>query len=711
MYFRDIDDPQKYIKDFYEKKDRFSHVFEEEKIDIIIDNVPKMMIPDELSKKIVGYEFLNNYEVNVNKFSEDILKIKEANKLYIRNKYKLKNISSKKTYIVYKNIILFIKNRKFIIKDNNINILKNLFKLLVMLIISFLLTCISFCYTNYLLDMEMINSYFEFSLFILNFIPVFLLILLFSILTKRIHVSFAINSFWILILGIANQTKILYRDDIVKFEDLTIIKEALIMGKKYGVIIRWYTILFVILLILIFFLLKRFFEKYSFSWKKGLLLSCLLGIFVILIYNTIYNNDRIYDSIGDENLINKWITTRQYQIRGLIYPFVYTIKDIADTKPNGYSKEKAEEILSNYKYEDIDNDKKVNIIAIMLEAYNDFSKFNVIDFNDDIYEKFHEIQSKLISGNLVTTIFGGGTVNTERKFLTGYNNMPSFRKITNSYVWYFKEQGYRTEAMHPIYGAFYNRTSINPNLGFDDYYYYENKFSKIQNEFMTDYDFFDYIIDGYEKSKNDNMPYFNFSVTYQNHGPYNANKYEGKEYFFDNIGYDSEAYNTINEYFSGIKKTNVALEKIINYFENEEATIIVIFGDHNPYLGKNNLAYNELGINLDLGTIDGFENYYETPYIIYGNNAAKKMFNNKFIGKGNTISPIFLMSEISNLLGMKGNNYLQYMNDLEKKVDVLSEEYYKEDGQFISVDKSNIKKLINEYNIVNYYYSRNFIKR
>lgn len=195
MYFRDIDDPQKYIKDFYEKKDRFSHVFEEEKIDIIIDNVPKMMIPDELSKKIVGYEFLNNYEVNVNKFSEDILKIKEANKLYIRNKYKLKNISSKKTYIVYKNIILFIKNRKFIIKDNNINILKNLFKLLVMLIISFLLTCISFCYTNYLLDMEMINSYFEFSLFILNFIPVFLLILLFSILTKRIHVSFAINSF------------------------------------------------------------------------------------------------------------------------------------------------------------------------------------------------------------------------------------------------------------------------------------------------------------------------------------------------------------------------------------------------------------------------------------------------------------------------------------------------------------------------------------
>ena len=99
---------------------------------------------------------------------------------------------------------------------------------------------------------------------------------------------------------------------------------------------------------------------------------------------------------------------------------------------------------------------------------------NAIDFNEDIYKNFHDIQEKSISGNLLTTIFGGGTVVTERNFITGFDIHPTYRKATNSYVWYFKEQGYRTEAMHPIYGAFYNRASINPNLGFDNYFYYEN---------------------------------------------------------------------------------------------------------------------------------------------------------------------------------------------------------------------------------------------
>ena len=30
-----------------------------------------------------------------------------------------------------------------------------------------------------------------------------------------------------------------------------------------------------------------------------------------------------------------------------------------------------------------------------------------------------------------------------------------------------------------------------------------------------------------------------------------------KKYYFDNIGYDEEAYNTINEYFNGIKKESL----------------------------------------------------------------------------------------------------------------------------------------------------------
>lgn len=206
------------------------------------------------------------------------------------------------------------------------------------------------------------------------------------------------------------------------------------------------------------------------------------------------------------------------------------------------------------------------------------------------------------------------------------------------------------------------------------------------------------------------MPYFNFSVTYQNHGPYASNNYEGKEYFFDyNDNYNIENYNTINQYFSGIKKTDEALKKLIDYFEKEEEPVIVIFfGDHNPYLGDD--GYYDFNIDLDVSNVCGFENYYETPYVIYANASAKKMFNKDFVGKGNTISPIFLMNELFDYCGLSGNEYLNYMSDLKSKIDVVSNYYYKENGVFIKKEESNYKDLIKEYNNVNYYYSRNFKK-
>lgn len=700
-YLKKVKNLDNKIKEF-NKNIKYNNYIEDKK-DIVVESVPRIFIDDNISNNIIAYELDENYVVKLDNYNNKIKKINKVNKLYIRKFSNLKNIKCKKLF--------FVNNNKVIYKEKMHNISSNIINLFVILILSIILTVISFCYTNYFLNLDFIKSYFNPLLFVLNFFIVFLSMLFLSILVKRIHIAYIINSAFILILGIANQTKLMYRDDIVKFEDIKVIKEAMIMSTRYDIVIRWYSVLFIIFTICMFFILKRYISKYNFNLKKHICYIVLSFILIMISYMGVYKNEKLYNKVGDERLINIWIQTRQYQIRGLLYPFVYTIKDSIDVKPENYDENKAKEILNNYTYQNIDDDKKVNIIAIMLEAYNDFSKFNVIDFNDDVYEKFHKIMEKSISGNLVTTIFGGGTIETERQFLTGYYNHPSYRKNTNSYAWYFKEQGYIVEAMHPIYGAFYNRASANINLGFDKYYNYENTFSKVQSEFLNDYSFFDYIIEGYEKAKKNKTPYFNFSVTYQNHGPYNSYDYDGKKFYFDNDGYDIDGYNTINEYFVGIQKTNEALEKLINYFENEdEPTIVIIFGDHNPYLGEGNKIYSDLGINLDLDTEEGFENYYETPYIIYGNNASKNLFNNSFIGKGENITPIFLMNEVFNLMGQKGNEYLQYMNDLKSKIDVISEIYYKVDGKFTSKLDSDNQKLIDEYNSVNYYYSRNFKK-
>lgn len=692
----------KYVKNIEEKKktfyakNKFNEYYEFNE-SVLIAKTPKSLIKVPNKKiKIIAYELDKNYDVLLNKFEEDIKQLENIDKLYSNDFSLLKKIKSNKKY--YSNN-RFLLNIKRIVKIPNY--LKIIFAIL---FISIFLTSISFCYAITILDMRFILSYFEIKLFIMNFIPIFFIITLMYFFTRRIHISFLVTSLLIMALGISNQTKLFYRDDIVKFEDLFIIKEAAIMTTRYDIFIKWYTKFFVFLLILMFFILKKYFSKMKLKFWKQILGIILIVIAVFFTYNSLYQNETIYNNLGNEGIINKWIATRQYQIRGLIYPFVYTIKDVIDEEPKNYNEIEIENELNKYNYEDIPNDKKVNIISIMLEAYNDFTKFNVIDFNEDIYEKFHLIQDKSISGNLVTSIFGGGTIETERNFLTGYYNFPSFRKQTNSYVWYFKEQGYRTEANHPIYGAFYNRASVNPNLGFDDYYNYENRYSAMQQNFVRDDIFFKDIISGYEKAKEENVPYFNFSVTYQNHGPYNTNSYEGKQYYFDQGNMTTSTFNAINEYFSGIEDTNNSIYELIKYFEKEEEPVIIIlFGDHNPFLEST--GYQELGINMDLSTIEGFLNYYETPYIIYGNDSAKKVFNVNFEGKGNTISPVFLMNELFDYIGFKGNKYLQYMSNLKEKIDVINPYYYKYNNEYIYGDSN---ELIQNYKLMNYYVSRNF---
>ena len=94
---------------------------------------------------------------------------------------------------------------------------KIIIKMLILIAISVLLTMLSFCFTNTNLNIILYRTYFEPKLFFLNFLPILLIILLLYFISKRVHISFLITSLLIIVLGVANQTKITYRDDIVKF--------------------------------------------------------------------------------------------------------------------------------------------------------------------------------------------------------------------------------------------------------------------------------------------------------------------------------------------------------------------------------------------------------------------------------------------------------------------------------------------------------------
>ena len=80
----------------------------------------------------------------------------------------------------------------------------------------------------------------------------------------------------------------------------------------------------------------------------------------------------------------------------------------------GYHAQQTANILAEYTDTDIPEHQKVDIIGIMLEAYADFSVYDQIEFEADPYEEYHKLEQEGISGNLLTNIFAGGTIDTER---------------------------------------------------------------------------------------------------------------------------------------------------------------------------------------------------------------------------------------------------------------------------------------------------------
>src|SRR5690606_35032958 len=208
--------------------------------------------------------------------------------------------------------------------------------------------------------------------------------------------------------------------DPLLFADLLLFFESLKMAPQYNVHLNreMIVILFVIIIGTIFFF---FFVSMKITSLKARMISllCLLFLGTVILKN-VYLNEKLYTSIQNYELVNKWSQTDQFVSRGFIYPFIYSASSAVQKAPEGYNEKSAKEMLSEYEYSHIDEEKKVHIIAIMLEAYNDFSKFAEIEFVEDVYQVWHELERESYSGKLVSNVFAGNTINTERSFLTGY---------------------------------------------------------------------------------------------------------------------------------------------------------------------------------------------------------------------------------------------------------------------------------------------------
>lgn len=408
--------------------------------------------------------------------------------------------------------------------------------------------------------------------------------------------------------------------------------------------------------------------------------------------------------------------------KGAVADSAETAKDIVDSYSNEVARQRLDINVFDNSLKSVNSEDDVlkpNVICIMSEAYTDL--FSIRGFKtDEAVTPFTDyIKTESISGNLAVSIFGGGTCNTEYEFLTG-NSMSTLlpgssvysfyvnNEVTDALPYIYRDNGYRTVALHSFDGDWWDRRSKYPLLGFDEFYTRDDfdDDATYVRRYISDMSTFEKITDIYDESIEAGEPLFLFCVTMQNHADFSER--------YDNMNYDvhitnlhkenGDDFTYANNYLSLLKESDDALEYLINHIkETDYPTIVCFFGDHLPTLDE---GFYDTLLENDLGTIslNDSVDLYETSYFIWANYDLYDKNSPGF--NSDIISPNFLGQAILDYSGVISPYSRSVLRILHENICALSAvAVYDNNGvpyTDIGQIPDHINDLINDYSSVQY---------
>lgn len=542
-------------------------------------------------------------------------------------------------------------------------------------------------------NLELLKSYFTRPLLLtLNLLPPVLLAWLGYFLFGRCWCGVLVSALFSAGLPLVNYYKVMLRGDPMLASDILLFRTA--KG-----IIRHYTfdltapVLFTLAALAAALLFSGFLLRRGGLPARTRVLGAGVCLFLAIgLYFGAYTNETIYSKTANNSLINVWSDNEVFLSRGFAVSFLHSVPEMFPEKPEGYNKREAEALLAQLPDADISDDRKVTVMGVMLEAFCDLTDLDALSglsAVQEVYAPWHALEERSLSGDLLTNIFAGGTVDTEWGFLTGESRHDKYRSAVGSYVRYFDAQGYATHYAHPGYGWFYNRENVNEYLGFQQSIFTENGFGELVDPvtaaWHSDRQLVDYLLRDLDAAGG--APLFSFAVSYQNHGPYDTDSTPHAYVSARQTGLSEESCNIINNYLNGVKETIGEYVRLTQELERRDTPVVlVLFGDHKPWMGNGGSVYAELGVDFDVSTLTGFRNYYSTPYLIWANSAAKRTLGADFIGDGGEFSPCFLMARLFDECAWDGPGFMQLSRTMREISPLVHErELFLQDGVLTSI--------------------------
>ena len=461
------------------------------------------------------------------------------------------------------------------------------------------------------------------------------------------------------------------------------------------------TIIFCVLIFLVRFLDYKLQIRFRFRVLSAGAICVLLVLFGKSVQNEEFQlKNNLYPYLFTPSVMTKY--------NGLAVTFTMDMAYVVVDKPSDYSVNSAKELLEQYSEETTKEEVEgeyPNIIVIMDEAFSDVSVLGEFDTNED-YMPF--VRSMLngaentVSGYLNVSVCGGNTANTAFEFLTGdtmaflpTGSIPYQQYIKRkvpSIAGYLSELGYDTYAQHPYYGSGWEREKVYPLLGFDKMNFVEDYVPRtIVRQYVSDESDFDMIIRTFEQ-KEEGKPAFIFNVTMQNHGGYTS-EYDD---FVNDVCATEVDNQALNQYLSLVRLTDEKLRELVEYFDNqEEDTVIVFFGDHQP---SDSVVAPIWKLNgKDSGSLskEDSELRYMVPYFIWANYDIDEAQNED-------TSVNYLGAKMLQYAGVPTSEYQNFLLELENYYPVISGVKIQESAETDS-DKKSAEEMMNKYKCLQYY--------
>lgn len=363
-------------------------------------------------------------------------------------------------------------------------------------------------------------------LFIFNTLIIMLTVSIALFFKREIFVFTTISVVW-LIFGIVNFVILQFRVTPFSAVDITLLESAISVSGHYLNPLNIAMIFLAAVLVVVSIIcLYRKAPKHTHTTQKKIIVS---GIAVSLIAFAIFFLR--YQSNSVQALATNYTNISEaYENYGFVYCFTNSILDTGIGKPEDYSEERVDKIISSLPEAKEVTDKKPNIIFIQLESFFDVDELKKLKLSKDAIPNFHKLQKKYSNGLLTVPTVGAGTVNTEFEVLTGmsqrdfgtseYPYKTVLRNTTAESICYdLKKLGYQTHCVHNNEGTFYGRNKVFVNLGFDTFTSMEfmNGLEDNPNGWKKDRILTGEIIETLDSTKG---PDFTLGITVQSHGKY-----------------------------------------------------------------------------------------------------------------------------------------------------------------------------------------------